>query len=208
MAAEGKPGVKSSSSIVPCFLFVEILVGELCAFFTKAEGTQERTIVTADCCYFNPLLRRIIRFLGVYTFGLFTTTIFANAGQVVTGNQTPHFLSACRPNYTALGCQSTMQYIAERRACTGNQLIVTSARKSFPSKDAALSVYSAVYTVGSATIGMPSTDSGRWGGGGGALGSICWKLLITQVGGKKTLRVNVKLNVAFRCILGPVAVAQ
>ncbi|XP_039901831.1 phospholipid phosphatase-related protein type 2a isoform X7 [Simochromis diagramma] len=210
MAVEEKPGVKSSSSIVPCFLFVElvimagtvllayyfeytdtfpvhtqgffcydktfskpypgpddtskippvliyslvtaiptltILVGELCAFFTKAEGTQEKTIVTADCCYFNPLLRRIIRFLGVYAFGLFTTTIFANAGQVVTGNQTPHFLSACRPNYTALGCQSTMQYITERRACTGNPLIVMSARKSFPSKDAALSVYSAVYTV-------------------------------------------------------------
>ncbi|XP_076608295.1 phospholipid phosphatase-related protein type 2a isoform X1 [Chaetodon auriga] len=210
MAVEEKPGVKSSSSIVPCFLFVElvimagtvllayyfeytdtfpvhiqgffcydktfskpypgpddtskippvliyslvtaiptitILVGELCAFFTKAEGTQEKTIVTADCCYFNPLLRRIIRFLGVYAFGLFTTTIFANAGQVVTGNQTPHFLSACRPNYTALGCQSTMQYIAERRACTGNPLIVMSARKSFPSKDAALSVFSAVYTV-------------------------------------------------------------
>ncbi|KAA8585592.1 hypothetical protein FQN60_004286 [Etheostoma spectabile] len=24
MAAEGRPGVKSSSSIVPCFLFVEV----------------------------------------------------------------------------------------------------------------------------------------------------------------------------------------
>lgn len=45
----------------------QILVGELCAFFTKAEGTQEKTIVTADCCYFNPLLRRIIRFLGEHT---------------------------------------------------------------------------------------------------------------------------------------------
>lgn len=84
---------------------------------------------------------------GVYTFGVFTTTIFANAGQVVTGNQTPHFLSACRPNYTALGCHSNLQYIIERKACTGNPLIVASARKSFPSKDAALSVYSAVYTV-------------------------------------------------------------
>ncbi|XP_030235053.1 phospholipid phosphatase-related protein type 2a isoform X2 [Gadus morhua] len=210
MAAEEKPGLKSSSSIVPCFLFVElvimagtvllayyfeytdtfpvhvqgffcydrslskpypgpehasrvpplllyalvtalptctILVGEMCAFFTKAEGTQEKTIVTADCCYFNPLLRRIVRFLGVYAFGLFTTTIFANAGQVVTGNQTPHFLSACRPNYTALGCVSAVQYVTERRACTGNPLLVASARKSFPSKDAAVSVYAAIYTV-------------------------------------------------------------
>ncbi|XP_018616911.1 phospholipid phosphatase-related protein type 5 isoform X2 [Scleropages formosus] len=209
MAGE-KPGLKTSSSIVPCFLFVElvimagtvllayyfeytdtfpvhiqgffcydkafskpypgpedsskappvlvyslvtaiptvtILAGELTCFFMKSEGMQEKTIVTADCCYFNPLLRRIVRFLGVYSFGLFTTTIFANAGQVVTGNPTPHFLSACRPNYTALGCQSGMQYITERRACTGNPFIVASARKSFPSKDAALSIYSAVYTV-------------------------------------------------------------
>jgi len=84
---------------------------------------------------------------GVYSFGLFTTTIFANTGQVVTGNQTPHFLSACRPNYTALGCHSPLHYIAERRACTGNPYLVASARKSFPSKDAALSFYSAIYTV-------------------------------------------------------------
>lgn len=48
-------------------LCAQILAGELCAFFTKAEGTQEKTIVTADCCYFNPLLRRIIRFLGEQT---------------------------------------------------------------------------------------------------------------------------------------------
>ncbi|XP_013770327.1 lipid phosphate phosphatase-related protein type 5-like isoform X3 [Pundamilia nyererei] len=124
-----------------------ILIGEVTSFFVKTEGAQEKTIVTADCCYFNPLLRRIVRFLGVYSFGLFTTTIFANAGQVVTGNQTPHFLSACKPNYTALGCQSPLQYIAEHRACTGNPYLVVSARKSFPSKDAALSFYSAIYTV-------------------------------------------------------------
>nr|XP_015204766.1 PREDICTED: lipid phosphate phosphatase-related protein type 2 isoform X2 [Lepisosteus oculatus] len=147
MAGKERQDVKSSSSIVPCFVFVEILAGELSLFFMKSESAREKTIVTGDCCYFNPLLRRIVRFLGVYSFGLFTTTIFANAGQVVTGNQTPHFLSACRPNYTALGCQSALQYITERRACTGNPLVIASARKSFPSKDAALSVYSAVYTV-------------------------------------------------------------
>ncbi|KAF3852248.1 hypothetical protein F7725_005603 [Dissostichus mawsoni] len=138
--ALGKYAVSFSGS-------VKILIGEVTSFFVKAEGAQEKTIVTADCCYFNPLLRRIVRFLGVYSFGLFTTTIFANAGQVVTGNQTPHFLSACKPNYTALGCQSPLHYIAERRACTGNPYLVASARKSFPSKDAALSFYSAIYTV-------------------------------------------------------------
>ncbi|XP_023647578.2 phospholipid phosphatase-related protein type 5 isoform X2 [Paramormyrops kingsleyae] len=149
------PGPEDSSKVPPVLVYslvtaiptVTILLGELTYFLRKPEAAQEKTIVTVDCCFFNPLLRRIVRFLGVYSFGLFTTTIFANAGQVVTGNPTPHFLSACRPNYTALGCQSPTQYITERRACTGNPFIVASARKSFPSKDAALSIYSAVYTV-------------------------------------------------------------
>ncbi|XP_078540304.1 phospholipid phosphatase-related protein type 2 isoform X3 [Lissotriton helveticus] len=142
-----KPDVKHSLSIIPCFVFVEILAGELTAFFLQSNWREEKTIISGDCCYFNPLLRRIVRFLGVYSFGLFTTTIFANAGQVVTGNQTPHFLTVCRPNYTALGCLSSTQYVADKRACSGNSMLVTAARKAFPSKDAALSAYSAIYTV-------------------------------------------------------------
>ncbi|MGH0168495.1 UNVERIFIED_CONTAM: hypothetical protein FKN15_054790 [Acipenser sinensis] len=149
------PGPEESSRVPPVLVYslvtaipaVTILAGELSAFFLRSDAAHEKTIATGDCCYFNPLLRRIVRFLGVYSFGLFTTTIFANAGQVVTGNQAPHFLMACRPNYTALGCQSALQYITDRRPCTGNPGVVASARRSFPSKDAALSVYSAVYTV-------------------------------------------------------------
>ncbi|XP_048104171.1 phospholipid phosphatase-related protein type 5 isoform X3 [Alosa alosa] len=149
------PGPEDESKAPPVLVYslvtaiptVLILIGELMRFFNKSAATQERTIVSADCCFFSPLLRRIVRFLGVYSFGLFTTTIFANAGQVVTGNQTPHFLSACRPNYTALGCQSPVQYITERRACTGNPYLIAHARRSFPSKDSALSMYSAIYTV-------------------------------------------------------------
>lgn len=45
-------------------LLYQILIGEVTNFFVKTEGAQEKTIVTADCCYFNPLLRRIVRFLG------------------------------------------------------------------------------------------------------------------------------------------------
>lgn len=59
--------VSAFNPLLCVFFCGQILVGELCAFFTKAEGTQEKTIVTADCCYFNPLLRRIIRFLGELT---------------------------------------------------------------------------------------------------------------------------------------------
>ncbi|XP_078540302.1 phospholipid phosphatase-related protein type 2 isoform X1 [Lissotriton helveticus] len=134
-------------SLVTVIPTLTILAGELTAFFLQSNWREEKTIISGDCCYFNPLLRRIVRFLGVYSFGLFTTTIFANAGQVVTGNQTPHFLTVCRPNYTALGCLSSTQYVADKRACSGNSMLVTAARKAFPSKDAALSAYSAIYTV-------------------------------------------------------------
>ncbi|XP_043940543.1 phospholipid phosphatase-related protein type 2 isoform X2 [Protopterus annectens] len=134
-------------SLVTAIPTVMILIGELSSFFFHSGSNQEKTIITGECCYFNPLLRRIVRFLGVYSFGLFATTIFANAGQVVTGNLTPHFLTVCRPNYTALGCQSPLHYITETKACTGVPALINAARKAFPSKDAALSAYAAVYTV-------------------------------------------------------------
>ena len=84
-------------------------------------------------------------FSGVYTFGLFTVDIFVNAGQVVTGNLAPYFLTICKPNYTALGCQQALRYISHQEACTGNQDDILRARKTFPSKEAALSVYAALY---------------------------------------------------------------
>ncbi|XP_070597807.1 phospholipid phosphatase-related protein type 2 isoform X14 [Erythrolamprus reginae] len=131
--AGGKQELKRSITIIPCFVFVEILVGELAVFFFQPTRHKEKTIISGECCYFNPLLRRMIRFLG----------------QVVTGNQTPHFLSVCQPNYTVLGCQPPPGtiYVTDKAACTGNPLLVTAACKAFPSKDAALSAYAVAYTV-------------------------------------------------------------
>ncbi|XP_039192413.1 phospholipid phosphatase-related protein type 2 isoform X1 [Crotalus tigris] len=155
--AKPYPGPEDSSQAPPVLVYslvtavptVTILIGELAAFFFQPTRHKEKTIISGECCYFNPLLRRTIRFLGVYSFGLFTTTIFANAGQVVTGNQTPHFLSVCQPNYTVLGCQPPPGtiYVTDKAACTGNPLLVTAACKAFPSKDAALSAYAVAYTV-------------------------------------------------------------
>ncbi|CAJ0934690.1 unnamed protein product [Ranitomeya imitator] len=69
---------------------------------------------------------------GLFSFGLFCTVIFAGAVQTVTGNQAPHFLSVCRPNYTALGCKSHMQYISTPYACDGDPDLIIEARKAFP----------------------------------------------------------------------------
>uniref|UniRef100_A0A8C7DTE3 Phospholipid phosphatase-related protein type 1 n=1 Tax=Naja naja TaxID=35670 RepID=A0A8C7DTE3_NAJNA len=82
---------------------------------------QEKTILTGECCYLNPLLRRIIRFIGVFAFGLFATNIFVNAGQVVTGNLAPYFLTVCKPNYTGSDCRAHHQFVNNGNICTGDQ---------------------------------------------------------------------------------------
>ncbi|XP_025048994.1 phospholipid phosphatase-related protein type 5 [Alligator sinensis] len=130
-------------------MFLKIIIGETAVFClqlaTKDFENQEKTILTGDCCYINPLVRRTFRFLGIYAFGLFATDIFVNAGQVVTGNLAPHFLALCKPNYTALGCKQYTQFVSGAHACTGNPDLIMKARKTFPSKEAALSVYAAMY---------------------------------------------------------------
>ncbi|XP_018609418.2 phospholipid phosphatase-related protein type 5 isoform X1 [Scleropages formosus] len=150
-------GPEESSAVPPALLYtlvagiptLVIIVTECVLFLlqytSKDLDSREKTIVTGDCCYLNPLVRRTFRFLGVYAFGLFTTDIFVNAGQVVTGNLAPHFLTVCKPNYTALGCQHALRFISHQEACTGNQEDILRARKTFPSKEAALSVYAALY---------------------------------------------------------------
>lgn len=46
----------------------QIFIGEISMYFIKSTREtliiQEKTILTGECCYLNPLLRRIIRFIG------------------------------------------------------------------------------------------------------------------------------------------------
>ncbi|XP_061522596.1 phospholipid phosphatase-related protein type 5-like isoform X2 [Phycodurus eques] len=101
----------------------------LVQYTSKEFDNSEKTVATGDCCYLNPLVRRTFRFLG----------------QVVTGNLAPYFMTICKPNYTALGCHQALRYISQQEACTGNQNDILHARKTFPSKEAALSIYAALY---------------------------------------------------------------
>lgn len=96
--------------------------------------------------------------IGVFAFGLFATDIFVNAGQVVTGHLTPYFLTVCKPNYTSTDCRAHHQFINNRDICTGDLEVIEKARRSFPSKHAALSIYSALY----ATVSMTWEEFGLW----------------------------------------------
>lgn len=99
---------------------------------------------------------------GVFAFGLFATDIFVNAGQVVTGGLSPYFLSICKPNYTGTECRFNHQFIVNGNICTGNPVVVENARRSFPSKEASLSVYSAVYLTVSCESCLCWSCYGSW----------------------------------------------
>ncbi|XP_047445728.1 phospholipid phosphatase-related protein type 5-like [Mugil cephalus] len=151
------PGPEQNSCIQPVILYsavgglpVVLISGvELVIFILQYNSNnlydQEKVVVMGDCCYVNPMVRRTFRFLGVYVFGLFTTDIFVNGGQLVTGSLAPYFLTICQPNYTALGCEDTALFVSQSDACTGDPDEIMRARKTFPSKEAALSLYTAVY---------------------------------------------------------------
>ncbi|XP_035877871.1 phospholipid phosphatase-related protein type 1 isoform X2 [Phyllostomus discolor] len=169
------PGTEEESFITPLVLYCVlaatptaiIFIGEVSMYFIKSTResliAQEKTILTGECCYLNPLLRRIVRFIGVFAFGLFATDIFVNAGQVVTGHLTPYFLTVCKPNYTSTDCRAHHQFVNNGNICTGDLEVIEKARRSFPSKHAALSVYSALYATGMCVVhnfkGTPESTS-------------------------------------------------
>ncbi|XP_060744201.1 phospholipid phosphatase-related protein type 5a isoform X2 [Tachysurus vachellii] len=181
-------GPEESSAIPPLLLYAVVsgvpalvITGTesvlfLLQYISEDLDNREKIIVMGDCCYLNPLVRRTFRFLGVYAFGLFATDIFVNAGQVVTGNLSPYFLTVCKPNYTALGCQQGVRFISQQEACTGNGDDILHARKSFPSKEAALSVYAALYIAMYITCSVKSKGT-RLAKPVVSLGLMCLALL-------------------------------
>ncbi|XP_041659558.1 phospholipid phosphatase-related protein type 5-like [Cheilinus undulatus] len=151
------PGPEQDSRVQPVILFsvlgglpvVLVSITDLVIFLLNYNShqlyDQEKVVVMGDCCYVNPMVRRTFRFLGVYAFGLFTTDIFVNAGQLITGSLAPYFLSVCVPNYTTLDCEDASLFVSQSEACTGDPDDIMRARKTFPSKEAGLSLFTAVY---------------------------------------------------------------
>uniref|UniRef100_A0A672L482 Phospholipid phosphatase related 5b n=1 Tax=Sinocyclocheilus grahami TaxID=75366 RepID=A0A672L482_SINGR len=137
-------GPEDTSAIPPALLYA-VVTGVPTLLVSHSRQRLCHKTLNPDCSRGTVLVIKTCCHLGVYMFGLFTTDIFVNAGQVVTGNLAPHFLTVCKPNYTALGCQQALRYISHQEACTGNEDDILQARKTFPSKEAALSVYAAVY---------------------------------------------------------------
>lgn len=135
----------------------EILFDGLLWILTAMSSLGDKTVPTSPFLIISNLL------VGVFAFGLFATDIFVNAGQVVTGHLTPYFLTVCKPNYTSTDCRAHHQFINNGNICTGDMEVIEKARRSFPSKHAALSIYSALYATVSMTVVLsPPRPASGW----------------------------------------------
>ncbi|XP_038049534.1 phospholipid phosphatase-related protein type 5-like isoform X1 [Patiria miniata] len=131
---------------VLCFALppVVILFGEAALAVFQLQGYEspvfEKTVITFDV-KFHPIVRRTLRFIGIFALGGFVTWIVSRAAQLMLGYPAPYFFSVCLLPSTQ--CTGT-DLVTQLPECTGTNDNL--ARQSFPSVFAALSAYSAIYT--------------------------------------------------------------
>ncbi|XP_043081543.1 2-lysophosphatidate phosphatase PLPPR4 isoform X2 [Puntigrus tetrazona] len=141
--------IKESVTLLPCFYFVEIMIGEgilfCCLSRAQSRGGAEADINAAGC-NFNSFVRRGVRFVGVHVFGLCATALITDIIQLSTGYPAPYFLTVCKPNYTHLNTSCDESFFILEDICSGSDAAVINAgRKSFPSQHATLASFAAVY---------------------------------------------------------------
>ncbi|XP_071853646.1 phospholipid phosphatase-related protein type 5-like isoform X2 [Apostichopus japonicus] len=84
---------------------------------------------------FHPLLRRSVRYIGLFSLGAFILLILVRFGQLVLGRPKPHYFDTCDGPVTCTDPHSLVQLTCEEDGI----------RESLPSTNAALSMYSSLY---------------------------------------------------------------
>uniref|UniRef100_A0A2K5JEK7 Phospholipid phosphatase-related protein type 1 n=1 Tax=Colobus angolensis palliatus TaxID=336983 RepID=A0A2K5JEK7_COLAP len=133
------PGTEEESFITPLVLYCVlaatptaiIFIGEISMYFIKSTResliAQEKTILTGECCYLNPLLRRIIRF----TAFLCSDTLLHDFKNF----NTPKYVSRCPPDRTAIDCPTgTRRLLGHSLASVLFQMYITSTIKTKSSR--------------------------------------------------------------------------
>nr|XP_055058393.1 phospholipid phosphatase-related protein type 4 isoform X2 [Misgurnus anguillicaudatus] len=140
---------KDSVTLLPCFYFVEIMIGEgilYCCLARRNLAIKTEANINAAGCNFNSYIRRAVRFVGVHVFGLCITALITDIIQLSTGYHAPYFLTVCKPNYTSLNTSCDESSFIVDDICSGpDSVAIDAGRKSFPSQHATLAAFAAVY---------------------------------------------------------------
>ncbi|KAH0628755.1 hypothetical protein JD844_010247, partial [Phrynosoma platyrhinos] len=116
--------------------FITITLGE--SFHVRNVPHSSRSIVS------NPYVAALYKEMGAFLFGCIVSQSLTNMAKLAVGRLRPHFLAACRPNFTHINCSAG--YL-EDYVCTGGTSAEKEARKSFYSGHASFAMYTMVYLV-------------------------------------------------------------
>ncbi|XP_072018513.1 phospholipid phosphatase-related protein type 1-like, partial [Amphiura filiformis] len=124
---------------------VVVLFGEAALSVYSLQGYRspgaDKTVITLGV-RMHPIIRRTVRFVGLFLFGCFSTWVLSRTTQLITSQPSPYFFAECAavPGTSCTGSQ----VVLELPECEGSN--DDEARQSFPSLYASLSAYSAVYS--------------------------------------------------------------
>lgn len=131
--------VYSLSLCVPPFV---MFVGEM-AVWAFTEGSQKSIRACCHSCKVPQVIRRLLRFIGVYIFGLAILMIFVDVIKLFTGRLRPNFLEVCKLNMTL--CVLNGNVGSDELCTVKDDIALRHARMSFPSLRSAITAYAAVY---------------------------------------------------------------
>ncbi|XP_030851841.1 phospholipid phosphatase-related protein type 1-like isoform X2 [Strongylocentrotus purpuratus] len=123
---------------------IVVLFGEAAVGLYNLQGGKKQLFMEKSVMTFgmklHALLRRTVRFTGIFLLGAFITWILTRAGQLILSHPAPDFFtrSTCTP------CSNGADGTFTISDCT---TIIDSARQSFPSLYASLSAYASVYVA-------------------------------------------------------------
>ncbi|KAL8581439.1 hypothetical protein ACOMHN_004324 [Nucella lapillus] len=124
-----------------CVPSLVVLIGEigLCTF---SEGAQKDIRIMDKHCSVPHIIRRLLRFLGVFLFGAFSVMIITDVTKNMTGRLRPDFLETCRLKVNACALNTSLD---DSFCLNADTMELRRARTSFPCLHSALTAYAAVY---------------------------------------------------------------
>ncbi|CAH1773583.1 unnamed protein product [Owenia fusiformis] len=135
------------SSVVMTLSFcvppVVIIIGELSVWAFNSQH-QKGVNIICNHCTLPQLVRRLLRFIGVFLFGALLTLVFTDVTKIMTGRLRPNFLEVCQPNQTMCRLMSSQ---TDATCTASNRDDIRNARLSFPSLHASVTSFSAIYLV-------------------------------------------------------------
>lgn len=104
------------------FLF-QFLVTELVTRYDSHKKGREQESYEFGRLNIPRVFITLYNLLAVYFFGYVLQQTITNIGKFTIGRLRPHYLSVCRPNYTAFNCTDEyglLRYVTESDLCTGD----------------------------------------------------------------------------------------